>query len=146
MLSNPSPESSVGKFLSARNSMASRSRIVFVYSALFKRLAVTRPGSGFIAASARANSFSRNFTSVADLLVGPKHILGRHLLRLELRENRIPPIAIGGERLHGRVEGTSSPPARSVELWHSLQVSSNNDLVAALNAAGARRLRLRRTR
>ena len=48
MLSNPSPESSVGKFLSARNSMARRSRIVFVYSARFNRRAVTRPGSGFI--------------------------------------------------------------------------------------------------
>ena len=63
MLSNPSPESSVGKFLSARNSIASRSRIVFVYSALFKRRALTRPGSGFMLASARANSDSRNFTS-----------------------------------------------------------------------------------
>ena len=109
MLSNPSPESSVGKFLSARNSMASRSRIVLVYSARFKRRAVTRPGSGFMLASARANSVSRNFTSVVDLLVGPKHVLGRHLLRLELRQNRLPPVAIGGERLHGRVEAHVEP-------------------------------------
>ena len=28
------------------------------------------------------------------------------------------------------------PPARSVELWHSLQVSSNSVFVAAANAAG----------
>ena len=45
-----------------------------------------------------------------DLLVGPKHILGRHLLRLELRQNRIPPIAIGGERFHRRKEGDVEPP------------------------------------
>ena len=64
MLSKPSPESSVGKFRSARNSTASRSRIVLVYSARFSRRAVTRPGSGFIAASARANSVSSSLTSV----------------------------------------------------------------------------------
>ena len=65
MLSKPSPESSVGKFWSARKSTASRSRIVFVYSARFRRRAVTRPGSGLTSASARVNSFSRNVTSVA---------------------------------------------------------------------------------
>jgi hypothetical protein len=62
ILSKPSPESSVGKFLSARNSTASRSRIVLVYSARLRRRAVTRPGSGRIAASARVNSVSRNLT------------------------------------------------------------------------------------
>src|SRR6476660_4475793 len=78
MLSNPSPESSVGKFLSARNSIASRSRIVFVYSALFKRRALRRPGSGFILASARA-----------------------HFSRVHVLQDQLPSIAIGRKRVNG---------------------------------------------
>ena len=96
MLSKPSPESSVGKFRSARKSTASRSRIVFVYSARFKRLAVTRPDPASWRRRRASNSFSSSFTSVAICSSdgGSPH-RRRHLLRLELREDRLPPIAIG---------------------------------------------------
>ena len=127
MLSKPSPESSVGKFWSARKSTASRSRIVLVYSARFNRRAVTRPGSGFIAASARVNSFSSNVDQRLDLLVRRRHrrIVRRHLAVLELRQDDLPPVAIGGERVDrpidadvetaGRVAGVVALAAGVVE-------------------------------
>ncbi len=135
MLSKPSPESSVGKLRSARNSIASRSRIVFVYSARFSRRAVTRPGSGFMLASARANSASRKVTRAAISASGRSTSAGgisRDLsfIRTTSHWSR-PASSVSTDRYLVK----SNPPSASVALWHSLQVLSKSDCVTAAKAA-----------
>ena len=89
---------------------------MFVYSARFSRRAVTRPGSGFIAASARANSVSRNFTRVLISASGRTTSSGGiscdlSLVRIDSQRSRSAASdSTDVKRL------TSSPPARSVEL------------------------------
>ena len=57
---NPYAASSFGKLSAGRMSTPSNSRTVLLYSVLFNRRAVTRPGSGLAFRSCRANSFSKN--------------------------------------------------------------------------------------
>ena len=56
MLSKPYPESSAGKSAAGFRSTPSRSRMVLLYSARFRRRAVTRPGSGRLGPAASAAS------------------------------------------------------------------------------------------
>ncbi len=56
MLSKPYPASSCGKSSAGRMSTPSSSLMVLLYSVRFRRRAVTRPGSGGVAASIRSSS------------------------------------------------------------------------------------------
>ena len=56
MLSKPYPASSCGKSSAGRTSTPSSSLIVLLYSVRLRRRAVTRPGSGGVAASIRSSS------------------------------------------------------------------------------------------
>ena len=60
-------------------------------------------------ASARANSASRNFTSAPISCVGPKHVFGRHLPRLELGQDQFPAVAVARQRLDRAVERDVEP-------------------------------------
>src|SRR6185295_16002105 len=123
MLSKPSPESSVGKYFSARKDTPRRSRIVLLYSLRLSRWAVIRPGSEGTALSVLSNALWTNAVNAAMRSAGGFGTWGGGISPARTRRSirsHVGRALVSDSREVNAV--TSNPPDASRALWHPAQV------------------------